>query len=81
MALVGWNGQIDAGELIRKGLTVHGAWHWNLGDAPRLMQTIRESGPQIDRFLTHRFPLAQVQDAWELQLTGHCGKVLLYPWA
>lgn len=66
--------------LLRKGLVVHGIWHWNLADAPRMMQTIRAMGYLLDKMITHRFPLSRVQDAWELQLTGNCGKVLLYPW-
>lgn len=67
-------------DLLRKGLVVHGIWHWNLADAPRMMQTIRAMGHLLDKMITHRFPLSRVQDAWELQLTGNCGKVLLYPW-
>jgi L-iditol 2-dehydrogenase len=45
-----------------------------------MMLTIREMGHLLDKMITHRFPLSRVQDAWELQLTGNCGKVLLYPW-
>lgn len=67
-------------DLLRKGLEVHGIWHWNLADTPRMMQTIRAMGHLLDKMITHRFPLSQVQDAWDLQLTGNCGKVLLYPW-
>lgn len=67
-------------DLLRKGLVVHGIWHWNLADAPRMMHTIRAMGHLLDKMITHRFPLSRVQDAWELQLTGNCGKVLLYPW-
>lgn len=67
-------------DMIRKGLTLHGSWHWNLTDAPALMQVIRRSGTPIERLITHAFPLTDVQAAWELQTTGECGKVLLYPW-
>ena len=41
---------------------------------------IRACGELLDRQITHTFPLANVADAWELQLTGECGKVLLHPW-
>jgi threonine dehydrogenase-like Zn-dependent dehydrogenase len=81
IAFVGWEGQVDAGTIILKGLTIHGAWHYNLYDAGRLMQVIAASGAQLDRLITHRFPMTRVQDAWELQLTGNCGKVILDPWA
>jgi L-iditol 2-dehydrogenase len=34
----------------------------------------------INQQITHIFPMSKVQEAWELQLTGNCGKVLLKPW-
>jgi L-iditol 2-dehydrogenase len=68
-------------DMIRKGLVLRGNWHYNLGDYPKLMKVIRESGDQLDKFITHRFPMSQVQKAWELQITGNCGKVILDPWA
>ena len=67
-------------DMIRKGLTLHGVWHWDLADAPRMMQLIRESSDKLDRQITHTFPMSQVRKAWELQLTGSCGKIILRPW-
>ena len=67
-------------DMIRKGLTLHGAWHYNQGDSPRLMRIIGESAAQLDRQITHTFPLERVKEAFELQLTGECGKVILHPW-
>lgn len=67
-------------DLLRKGLTLHGQWHYNLGDAPRLMQVIRQSDVSLDAFITHTFPMRRAQEAWELQRTGACGKVILRPW-
>ena len=67
-------------DTIRKGISLHGVWHWNLADADRMMQVIRGSGARLDRLITHTFALADVADAWELQLTGECGKVMLHPW-
>ena len=68
-------------DLIRKGLALVGVWHYNMKDTPRMMRMIAEVGPQLDRLITHRFPLTEVQRAWELQAEGECGKVLLEPWA
>lgn len=68
-------------DLLRKGLIVHGIWHWNLADTPRMLQVIRSCGKLLDKLVTHRFPLKRVQEAWELQLTGNCGKVILHPWS
>jgi len=80
VSFVGWGGQADVGTIIGKGLTLHGAWHYNLGDAPKMMQMISEVGGQLDKQITHTFPMKDVQAAWELQSTGNCGKVLLHPW-
>jgi threonine dehydrogenase-like Zn-dependent dehydrogenase len=65
--------------MIRTGLTLHGIWHWNLADAPDMMKMISEVGDQLDIMITHRFPLSEIEDAWKLQLTGQCGKVILHP--
>lgn len=67
-------------DMIRKGLTLIGSWNYNLGDIPKLMQVIRREKSRLAQFVTHRFPLERVRDAWELQMTGRCGKVLLKPW-
>jgi L-iditol 2-dehydrogenase len=80
VAFVGWGGDVPVNTLLSKGLTLHGAWHYNLADAGGLMQVIRRNGDQLDRLITHTFPLHRIQDAWELQLTGQCGKVVLHPW-
>ncbi len=68
-------------DMLRKGLTLHGCWHWNLADTPRIMQVIRACGAKLDQLITHTFPMREVRQAWDLQLTGDCGKVLLRPWA
>ncbi len=80
VAFVGWAGQVEAGDIIAKGLTLYGAWHWNLTDAPRIMQVIKNSSALLDMFITHTFSMSRVQEAFELQITGKCGKVLLHPW-
>jgi L-iditol 2-dehydrogenase len=67
-------------DMIRKGIALHGAWHYNLADTPLIMKVIRESTDKLDMLITHTFPMRRVRDAWELQLTGQCGKVILHPW-
>ena len=66
--------------MIRKGLVLRGNWHYNLGVYPKLMQVIQNSPEILDTFITHTFPMRDVQKAWELQATGECGKVVLHPW-
>jgi len=68
-------------DMIRKGIVLRGNWHYNLSHYPKLMRVIQASGEQLGKFITHRFPMSEVQKAWELQATGECGKVVLDPWA
>jgi threonine dehydrogenase-like Zn-dependent dehydrogenase len=80
MASVGWGGPVRMADVVRRGVTVRGFWHWNhLQDAAAMFWTIRQARPLLDQLITHEFPLDQVQEAWELQRTGQCGKVLLLP--
>ena len=67
-------------DMIRKGLTLVGAWHFNLADTPRMMKMIGEIGGELDALITHRFAMDDIQAAWETQLSGNCGKVILKPW-
>ncbi|MGL1890700.1 MAG: zinc-binding dehydrogenase [Spirochaetaceae bacterium] len=80
IALVGWNGSLDASEIIGKGLVIYGAWHYNKSDTHKLFKMIGDIPEQLDRQLTHAFPMRDIQKAWELQCTGQCGKVILHPW-
>jgi L-iditol 2-dehydrogenase len=67
-------------DFIRKGITVHGIWHWNLTDTPRMWDTIRRAKDLLDIQITHRLPMSQAKEAWDLQLAGQCGKIILHPW-
>jgi L-iditol 2-dehydrogenase len=80
VAFVGWGGHIELPNMVPQGLTLHGCWHWNLQDFHPFLKMIGEVGDLIDRQITHTFPMSRVQDAWDLQLTGNCGKVMLKPW-
>ena len=83
MAFGGEGGALEikvSQDMIRKGISLHGSWHWNLNGTERMMQLIRNTGEKLDKLITHRFPMNDIQQAFELQLTGNCGKVLLDPW-
>jgi threonine dehydrogenase-like Zn-dependent dehydrogenase len=83
VAFVGEAGELAvqvSNDLIRKGLTLHGVWHYNLADTPQVMRLIAEAGDLLDRLITHTFPMRRVLEAWELQIGGRCGKVVLHPW-
>ncbi|MFC1718122.1 zinc-binding dehydrogenase [Candidatus Poribacteria bacterium] len=84
VAFVGEGGEFPLAasrDMIRKGLVLRGNWHYNLGQYPKLAKIIQESSEKLDKFITHKFPMSKVQEAWELQITGNCGKVVLDPWA
>jgi threonine dehydrogenase-like Zn-dependent dehydrogenase len=66
-------------DLIRKGLTVVGSWHYNLNDADRVLKVIRES-PLVDLLVSHVLPMSAVQEAFELSASHETAKVILKPW-
>ncbi|MEE2658379.1 MAG: zinc-binding dehydrogenase [Candidatus Latescibacterota bacterium] len=68
-------------DMIRKGISLHGQWHYNRAGFPRIMQVIASSIDKLETMITHRVGMSQVQQGWELQMTGECGKVVLDPWA
>jgi L-iditol 2-dehydrogenase len=68
-------------DMIRKGLTLIGQWHYSVNDVPRIMQVIRASGAQLELLISHRFPMSRVQEALALSASHQCGKILLDPWA
>jgi len=83
VAFVGEAGPLEikvSNDMIRNGLSLLGVWHWNLTDTDQMIQLIRDSGEKLDKLITHTFPMSRTQDAFELQMTGECGKVLLNPW-
>lgn len=67
-------------DMIRKGLTLMGSWHYSLKDTPRMMRMIGELESELNKLISHTFPMEQIQDAWELQASGQCAKVILHPW-
>jgi L-iditol 2-dehydrogenase len=67
-------------DLVQTGITLAGAWHYNLNDYPKVMQVIRES-PVIDHLISHVFPLDRIQEAFETSASHESAKVLLEPWA
>ena len=68
------------GTVLFKGLTVIGSWHYNRAGTVRLLNQISQLGSSLERMITHRFALTDLQAAWEMQCTGRCGKVVLLPW-
>ena len=82
ISLIGGIGEVEiqGGDIINKGLTLHGTRHYNLVDTPAMMRMITQVKAQLDTFITHTFPMSQIQEAWALQCTHNCGKVVLDAW-
>jgi L-iditol 2-dehydrogenase len=64
-------------DMLRKGLTLLGSWHYNRADADGLLAQAGALQAKIDTLVTHRLPLASVQEAFEIQAAGDSGKVVL----
>jgi len=82
VAFVGESARINlevSDQLIRNGLTLHGVWHYNLNDIPKLFRVVGGSKKLIDKLITHYFSIEKIQEAFELQITRKCGKVILKP--
>ena len=67
-------------DMIRKGLTLIGQWHYSLNDFDKMMEMIRSVGDQLDILISHEFPMSQVQDALATSASHQCGKIILDPW-
>lgn len=80
LAIVAWGSDVTLPPLVPLGLTVHGCWHWNHDRfADRMWSTIRRSEARLDTVITHRFDMDDVNAAMDVQQSGQCGKVFLYP--
>jgi L-iditol 2-dehydrogenase len=83
--VVGWIGQNrepvpvnPSLDFINKGLTLLGSWHYNLNDLDELLTILRRR-PIAERIITHEYPLARAQEAFDMFMTGKTGKVFLLP--
>lgn len=83
MAFIGENGEFPvhvSNDFIRKGITVIGQWHFNLGGVSKIMQVIKNS-PLAKGLITHRFPMSRIDEALEISSRHECGKIMIDPWA
>lgn len=80
LSFVTWSGALPVNRITGKGIDIFGSWHWNHDRyGEQMMQRVRDARSLLDLLTTHRFSLNAVGDAFALQETGQCGKVLLYP--
>ena len=69
---------VPSPDFIRKGVTLYGAWHFNLNDAPKLFNFLRRF-PRAELLISHTFPLDRVQEAFKTFVSRKAAKVLLKP--
>jgi L-iditol 2-dehydrogenase len=69
----------DWSDMIMKGLTLHGAWHYNLSRFPTVMKVIQEASA-IEHLISHVLPMSEIQTAFELSASHKCAKIILRPW-
>lgn len=70
---------VISNDLIRKGLHLFGSWHYNTNDFSKLLQVIRRS-PNIEKLVSHVFPMSEIQSAFEVAASQQSAKILLKPW-
>ncbi|MFB6135361.1 MAG: zinc-binding dehydrogenase [Halobacteriaceae archaeon] len=83
LTFVGEGGDLEVNvsdDLLRKGIDLHGQWHYNRGLAGEVMDVVEANGEKLDALITHEFPLEEVETAFELQSERRTGKVVLRPW-
>jgi L-iditol 2-dehydrogenase len=67
-------------DLITKGLTLMGSWHYNLGDYGAVLDVIRAAPEQCEALVTDRFGMSEIQTAFERSASRESAKIVVDPW-
>jgi len=62
-------------DLICRELTIFGTRNFNATEFDEMVALVRRGLP-LEQAVTHRFPLAEAEAAFELFRSGECGKIL-----
>ena len=68
---------IDWNQVIFKGLVLKGIYGREMFETWYKMASMLQSGLDIDPIITHRFPIDDYQEAFDLMASGQSGKVIL----
>lgn len=68
---------IDWTQIIFKGLQIKGIYGREMFETWYKMSSMLQSGLDIEPIITHRFPLADYREAFELMESGQSGKIIL----
>ncbi len=71
---------IDWNQVIFKGLVIKGVYGREMFETWYKMSAMLQSGLDISPVITHRFPIAEFRDGFEIMRSGQSGKVIL-DWA
>ena len=71
---------IDWNEVIFKGLVIKGVYGREMFETWYKMAAMLQSGLDISPIITHRFPIAEFREGFEVMRSGQSGKVIL-DWA
>jgi len=74
------NTTIDWNEVIFKGLTLKGIYGREMFETWYKMAAMLQSGLDVTPIITHRLPIADFRDGFEIMRSGQSGKVIL-DWA
>jgi threonine 3-dehydrogenase len=68
---------IDWNQVIFKGLVLKGIYGREMFETWYKMSSMLQSGLNIEPIITHRFPLADYEEAFQLMESGQSGKIIL----
>ena len=63
-------------DFIRRDITAVGSWYYHFSEFPEMLALYR-AGLDVERLITHRFPLEEADEGFRLMAAGLTGKVLL----
>ncbi len=79
-AFVGEGGEVTldvSQQLIHRQVSVHGSWVTSVPHMAELLARLDDWGLRPSDIVTHRFPLAQADEAYRLADAGAAGKVVI----
>ena len=83
MAMVGEGGDVTfspSSDIMHGQKTIYGSWVTSLWRMEELVERLVRWGIHPDKLITHRFELKDVDKAYALMASGHCGKVaVIFP--
>jgi len=63
--------------LLHKNLTLHGSWVTSMSNMEKLVELLDRKKIHPSEIITHRFPLEETPQAFEIFATGKTGKVVI----